>query len=338
MVISSPCFLKNFSPSPNITNLRYTNIVYSQEEAEYIVYDNYKIEDVLHDEEELKSFFEKNKTKKLLIDNSTELTSSVTTNILLKLPFQKNVVLLTNGAGDDWGDIQLKHSKVNYIVKDFFVEYMHYYSPDFTYTGVTPVKNKVFTLLTGKPKIERSLLLKNLYDNNILKNGYVSYFGIGSENQNFLNSTNPSGHLFRQEYVEDINIFHKKLKDNLYVDTSNFNYDISHTRHFRASPYMYSEFIVVCESDLYHPRFFHTEKSIKPIILNKKFILLNNQGSLADLKYKMLKYHRRDISDLTDWVDTSYDSISDLEERIYVISNLIIDNVKKHLKKVETII
>ena len=319
MIINQPVYLEFGRTDPKVTFLRFTNIVHTLQEAKYLVMNAYTFTD--HDNK--LDFYEKilaeYKNIKLLVDCSTEMLTSDLKHFTESL-YADRILIVSNGVASKTPGIHLSNSKVKHIKEDFFIKYYHYYCPELIQNiGVKPNE---YLLLTGKPKIEREALLSKLYKKDLLKYGNISYFG--KEKRSDFN--NPM-HIGVREYFDflkpDIQRFKDSLGSNMVLDQKEWSFDPSHTRYYNGVLYKEVDFIVVCESDFNQHAIFHTEKSTKPIQLNKKFILLNNTGALADLKEKFLKYHGRDISELTDWVDTSYDSIEDLNERMDCIVNLI---------------
>ena len=324
MVINQPVYLEYGKTDPKITFLRFTNIVANIQEAKYIILDAYTFKKYENKLDFFENILSQYKNLTLLVDCSTEMLSD-DLKFLTESLYANRILIISNGVSEKTPGIRFANSKVKHIQEDFFIKYYHYYSPDLIQN--IGVKSNQYLLLTGKPKIEREVLLSRLFKRNLLKYGNVSYFG--KEKTSKFNS---SFYQRRKEYFEsskdDIQSFKNSLDTNMVLDQKHWTFYPSHTRFYNGALYKEVDFVVVCESDLDQYRIFHTEKSTKPIQLNKKFILLNKAGALADLKQKFVKYHGRDISALTDWVDTSYDSIEDLNERIDCIVDLIAQKTK----------
>jgi len=87
--------------------------------------------------------------------------------------------------------------------------------------------------------------------------------------------------------------------------------------------------VIVVESDIREGMIFITEKTMKCVQQNKKFILFASSGSLSFIKNKVKLYLNKDITHLTDWCDTSYDNIKDKWERLDKIVNIVKDNIEE---------
>lgn len=327
MIISQPCFLKFTRTNPNSTFLRFTNIVSNIKKAKYLVLDNYRISEFENNFKYFEKLLEQNSNLEIVVDCSTEiLTSGI--SFLLNTPYASRILVISNGTIDNVDNIALSKSKIKQIREDFFIKYYDYYSP---HISAFPNKRNKYLLLTGKPKHEREVLLTKLYKKNLLKYGNISYFG--KEVTCGFNYVPPiDENSYWSFYLKEVEEFKSSLNSNLVVDVQEWNHNDSHARFYNADPYMDVEFVVVVETHPTAQGIFHTEKSTKPVQLNKKFILLNRKGALRDLKHKFLKYHHRDICELTDWVDTSYDDIDDLNERI----DYIVDIIENQIHQVST--
>lgn len=324
MIINQPVYLEYGRTDPKVTFLRYTNIVHTLQEAKYLVIDAYTFSKYDNKLDIFETILEEYKNLTLLVDCSTEMLTG-DLKFLIESLYSNRILILSNGTSNKTAGIHLANSKIKHIQEDFFIKYYHYYSPELKQN--IGVNLNQYLLLTGKPKLEREVLLSKLFKKNLLKYGNVSYFG-KEENTEFNSTTYLGIEDYFDSYKDDIQSFKNSLGSNMVLDEEHWTFHPSHTRYYNGVLYKQVDFVVVCESDLNQYRIFHTEKSTKPIQLNKKFILLNKAGALADLKQKFLKYHGRDISELTDWVDTSYDSIEDLNERMDCIVNLIAKETK----------
>ena len=122
-----------------------------------------------------------------------------------------------------------------------------------------------------------------------------------------------------------------KIKLPLTVDQPLLTGELSHSKLFNASLYEAVDFVIVPETGgSLGPwqEFFVTEKTIKCILTNKKFIPVGNQYFLKNLKDYYLTRHNRDISDLVNWYDDSFDSIPTTEKRIEEIVNIVKNTVE----------
>ena len=319
MIIQEPSYIKFAKTEDTTTFIRYSNIVTRLEQAENVVFSTY-VEDI----EELKFRILGIKTLKpsvnIIIDATVELLADEIVEMLLTLPNIEKIYVYANGIRDIELRSKIVHSNINYIEKSFFIEYLHYYTPENNKTQNTKEKRK-FLLLTGKPKIERSIFVKKLIEKGLHNYGYISYFGV-KQDSNFCVDDTPVS-LLTTKYKTEVEKFFSKYGSNFILDTRKFTYEISHSRSYEKQYYDLVDFVIVLESDVKSPVIFHTEKTTKPLQLNKKIVILNKQGALNDLKYKMQKIHNRDITNLTDWVDITYDSVTDIEEKIDLLIGII---------------
>ena len=201
-------------------------------------------------------------------------------------------------------------------------------------TAYTPVTEKTlppkkFLCLNGKLYAERAYLVSLLAKNGLLEYGYVSFFDKDSTNQTFTITDSiqeiVSRSNFSDQAKETISEELKKINLPLVADVSIFTSEVSHAREFNASLYDAVDFVIVPETlgSLHYGNFFATEKTIKCILTNKKFIPVASQFFLKKLKEYYKINLNKDISHLTDWCDTSYDEIENIEERIKKIVQIV---------------
>lgn len=126
----------------------------------------------------------------------------------------------------------------------------------------------------------------------------------------------------------------KKMNLPLVADTTHFSYKISHTKEFNAALYNAVDFVIVPETTrcTMNGNFFPTEKTIKCINLNKKFIPIASKGFIKNLKKYYKDNFNKDISNLTDWCDTSFDDIISLEERIKRVVKRVANEISNYSK------
>jgi hypothetical protein len=319
--------VKYANTSVHFTFLRYTNITLDIESAKNIVVHTYT-----DDPEELilkiKGLICLYPKKTIIIDNTTEKLSEFIGSKLLVECNSSNIIILCNGVNDYNLRSNLINSRIKFIEEQFFVKYYYYYTPNFS--APKDIPKRKFLLLTGKDKIERRTLVRKLMQRGLDQYGYISYFGIVPEVGSIPLHTNNSNPVYK-EFVKlnekENDSFFKQINKNLTLDEKVFHYNISHSRNYLAKYYNAVDFIIIPESDIFSTRVFHTEKTTKAIQLNKKFLLLNTQGSIEDLKVTVNRLHNIDISHLTDWVDTTYDSTLNIDKKI----NTIVDIVEKQV-------
>lgn len=224
--------------------------------------------------------------------------------------------IYTNGI---WGstDEDIQDSRVN--IQPYFLTNLDLYKP--IQKSSKNLQQKAFIYMVGKCRTHRLKLLKRLYEENLVKEGHVSYFL--SKELNF----NPE---ITEENPKRLLEFFKDRPQHLSLDSSAFTFTESHTKEFTRDYFDVSEFAIITETFTeYNGVHFFTEKVGKCILLNKKFILLGPVRSISKLKSYCKRYLNLDISHLTDWADLTYDIEEDLDTRI----ELIVDQIKINVKK-----
>jgi hypothetical protein len=269
--------------------------------------------------------------KEIYIDSTYELIEE---SVLLKIQKLTNIQQVryfynprsNSNLSNLLNDLSSKGLKC--FPAQYFIDYAERYTP--VVNGVMPAKD--FLCLTGKITSERTYLISLLSKFNLLDSGYVSFFNTESVDQTFdsssiydsyrSNLSEPAKQIIKDEI--------SKIKLPLIVDQPLLTKDLSHSKLFNASLYAAVDFVIVPETkgSLKYNEFFVTEKTIKCILTNKKFIPVGSQYFLKNLKDYYLTHHNRDISALVDWYDDSFDSIQTAEKRIEQIVNIVKDTVE----------
>jgi len=310
----------SFFYAPNITN----NI----EQCEVIVITAWNLSSIpLHELKHLMQF-----NKKLIIDFSYEM---IDINVLEKLlscdTSLSNVEYYCNDRGRDYAldVISICEDKGLKIVKSqFFIDNQQDFIPQIINVHVTPRK---FIMYTGKTRPERTFMVGFLSYYNLIEHGYVSYFG---ETHNLyysekINNVYDLPGVKNNSGLRDIiKTGLDKITIPLKIDTYILDYYKTHSKIFNPIYYNSSEFAVILETD-YGDNFFVTEKTIKCIVLNKKFMVLGCVNFVKKLKNYYKNKFNTDISHLTDWCDITYDDEIDFVKR----AELIILEVKKQIKE-----
>lgn len=333
MLITRPVFLHNNCNSPETTFLRFSNIVEDNKNASVVI-SNYNTPELL--ESLIKQYTSLNIEREVIIDCSTELINSQTVDVLVNLSKKYRITLYYNNCHRTIDVDKLKSSNITLINKPFFLEYCYYYIPVFVanQSQKSNYPSPSYLLLTGKPKFERALFVYKLYQNKLESNGIISYFGVEEKNKfTVITYQESSENYLFKKYHKEIESFNKSLSKDLTVDELEFTYDISHSRFYNGDLYKLADFVIVLESDLYSDSLFITEKPMKAIMLNKKFIYLAKKGQLFELKRLMLEIHNRDISELTDWIDTKYDDIEDIDEKFDYVIGIMRAYIERYKKE-----
>ena len=267
--------------------------------------------------------------KEIYIDSTYELIEE---SVLLKIQELSNIQQISYFYNPR-RNTELVNSLISKGLKCFpeqyFIEYAERYIP--VVDDIMPAKD--FLCLTGKITPERTYLVSLLSKFNLLDSGYVSFFNAESIDQTFDSVSiedsyrsyisEPAKQIIKDEMA--------KIKLPLTVDQPLLTGELSHSKLFNASLYEAVDFVIVPETGgSLGPwqEFFVTEKTIKCILTNKKFIPVGNQYFLKNLKDYYLTRHNRDISDLVNWYDDSFDSIPTTEKRIEEIVNIVKNTVE----------
>lgn len=308
------------------TNIRLFNFVKKHSDAFWFVFKSY---DFTEDGFEEKFDFFKNSGRRILIDNSAELTSKDLVGFLSKFNSLHGITLVTNGFRDkdDENNKILYQRGCDIIEHQFFLKYgFDYYQPFFT---PKVLKFKKFLILNGKPKAYRTLLTSLLFHEGLNEHGYISYFHKDKTGKFYPEKTEDVFELglnqdLRERVIKGLEIIGEQ---DLHLDKTKFDYSTSHARDYNGDYYNAVDFVVVMESDIENGVEFITEKTLKAIQLNKKFILFSSVGMLEKTKEYYKELYGVDISHLTDWCDNSYDQIEDPIERILRIKDIIREKI-----------
>jgi hypothetical protein len=303
--------------NPHSTMLRFNNTVRSPEEADIIVYSAYQVNESIIG---IENYY--NKT--IILDFSTELFAEDRYEELLLHKSLRNLKIYTNGLPPNiqsFKPLELRGAEI--VEVPFFLKYMNYYSPMFK---GEKVDHKNFLIYVGKLRPERVALIGLLSYYNLLNNNHVSFI---RGNRNF--GRIPIDDYFKtdspDEQKEMVRYGLDKITGDLTLDTRILSHEISHDRKYVADYYQNVDFVIVCETEVLRPVKFITEKTVKCIQQNKKFILLGSEGLLSYIRIQAKLHLNKDISPLVDWCDTSYDNIENPWERINKIVDIIRNEV-----------
>lgn len=174
-----------------------------------------------------------------------------------------------------------------------------------------------FNRLTSNRRIYRSLLVNELYKNNLLDHGYVSYSHHCPDDGRFDDNLRRGvpEYKFDPEYIEqaiaNINTIPELRIDFAGQDIPNQSMLLS------PMPELMKSFVFLVTETCFFQRKTHlTEKIFKPIVLRMPFVLAGCAHNLAYLR----SYGFRTFSDY--W-DESYDTIEDPVQRIEAITQVI---------------
>jgi len=330
MLINDLVYFHSYNHSPSLSFLEFPNKTHNPHTCKTIVISPYSFNLDSH-RSDLVGFLSGG--YRIIIDASTEILGEETVKFIMGAEDPSNIIVYTNTYEPHFeSDVELiKMRGGSIIIIPFFIKYMDHYKPIYSNKLI---KNKDFLLLSGKSKPTRTSMVGLLSYYDLIKNGHVSFFGNGI--------TDNDGDFFYdqisdyfgvseapQNQQEKVRMGLSKLPQKMTLDVNNLTHSISHTRTYNGDYYNFVDFVVVVESDVREEIIFITEKTMKCIQQNKKFILFSTSGSLSFIKDQAQLHLNKDISHLTDWCDTSYDNITDTWERLDKVVSIIKDNIQK---------
>ena len=328
MVINELVYIHGFDHQPELSFLKFPNQTKIMEHCETVVVSPYGFDIDLY-RKELMDFI--NDGRKLIIDASTEIIGKLTIDFVLSLEDSSLITVYANTYELEFeNDIKsIRKKSGNIVFLPFFIKYMDQYNPIYSDNNIT---HKDYLFLSGKSKPLRSSMVGLLSHHNLIDDGHVSFFGDGV--------TDNSGNFFYDktlDYQNEVGISESqkimisdglsKLPKKLVLDVNDLTHGISHTRFYNGDYYRVVDFVIVVESDVSEGLHFITEKTMKCIQHDKKFILLASKGSLTNLKHDVKEHLNLDITHLTDWCDTSYDEISNIGDRLVKIISIVKDKI-----------
>lgn len=261
------------------------------------------------------------------LDGSTEVLNIDIVKFLLD-SFEKldGLVIYTNGPDNSSVDLNTleKLGAVVNVLPFFLLNEREYKS----YEGSLPHEYKLYSLLTGTPKFERSVMVGLLSAYNILDKGHISYFGVHHNNvlQDHIkkiekDSTCPPS--LRAACIRGLS----SITGDLIVDEPQFSHDLGVGRAYNLLPYRYSDIHIIMESHFFSDIAFYTEKIVKPVQQGNRLLLAWTPNKLSKVYEAVKKHMGKDIYHLLYWGDSNYDK----EPNLYIRFNLICRELLKEL-------
>lgn len=165
-------------------------------------------------------------------------------------------------------------------------------------------------------RMHRPYFVNELYKNNLLDKGFVSFFE-SEDLDKFLNNSEEYPQLkLNKEDIFDIRDNYKNYTP-LVIDSSNHN-EIAEYHNFvsRKDEYENSYFTIVSETNAESDYCFITEKTVKPIMNLHPFVINGNPHTLKVLKSYGFKTFDK-------WWDESYDDVFEYKERIKLVLEIV---------------
>ncbi len=191
-----------------------------------------------------------------------------------------------------------------YNILDWFQTTSYFYKnvrPSILH-DLTPYKNKLlmFDALLGRKKPHREFAYNYIASNNIKDQGIVTYFG---ENTSEVFTNDHSNWLWEHDGLEADDAIHWTVQLVTY-----YGYRMSLSQVVPLAIYNKTAYSLVAETNFDNDYVFFTEKTVKPILGRRLFILLSHQHALKRL---------RDLGFKTfdGIIDESYDDIEATDQR-----------------------
>ena len=174
-----------------------------------------------------------------------------------------------------------------------------------------------FNRLTSNRRIYRSLLVHELYKNNLLDSGYVSYSHHCPDDGAFDDNLRRGvpEYKFDIDYIETV-IDNINQVPELRIDFPGLNIPNQSMLLSPMSQLMKSFVFLVTETCFFQTKTHLTEKIFKPIVLRMPFVLAGCAHNLAYLRSYGFKT-------FSDYWDESYDTVEDPMQRIQAIVQVI---------------
>jgi hypothetical protein len=195
-------------------------------------------------------------------------------------------------------NFELKSSRVHKFF-DWFTTSVHFYryvKPNLLGEQLSPysVKEKYFDVLLGRKKYHRDLAYCKISP----EHNIVSYF-----NQLECDFSNSQGWIWEQKDLVVENPVAYTVQQVLY-----HNHRMSLSQIIPLQVYNQSAYTLVAETNIDNHYSFYTEKTVKPILARRLFIVLSGQYALRNLR-------RIGFRTFDGIIDESYDEIEDSLER-----------------------
>lgn len=179
-----------------------------------------------------------------------------------------------------------------------YKEKFHYKLKDLIYDNEKPF---LFDALLGLTRPHRDFIFNKIYENNLESKTILSYKktpgleGLDDFWQNFIWEPNTT----RNFEGEQINTSHYYLWDGINISICNM---------LPIQVYNKSKYSIIAETNYINNYSFYTEKTAKPIIAKRLFIMFSSSKTLANLK-------KLGFKTFDNVIDESYDSIENDEQR-----------------------
>jgi len=197
----------------------------------------------------------------------------------------------------------LKHSQIYYFL-DWFTTTTHFYKhvrPTILY-GLKPYEPKplVFDALLGRKKLHRDRAYNFINREGLDNQGIVTYMDIAD--QGFVATQS------KQWIWEDAGMTGQERVEWTVDRVDYYGYNMSLSQVMPLQVYNQTAFSLVCETNCDQDYVFFTEKTVKPILARRLFVMVANRYSLAALR-------ELGFQTFGSIIDESYDEIEGIYNR-----------------------
>jgi len=209
------------------------------------------------------------------------------------------------------------------------------YCNDFIPPSQRQINKKFITFnrITGNSRAYRSLLVAELFKENLLNFGHVSYSKDCPEHGSYQSTIFEliEKHNVPYEYIVECKSAIDQINQELRIDYQD-HFIPNNSQTLNAIPQMMESFLhVVTETCFWETKEHLTEKIFKPIVARQPFVLL---GCTNNLKY--LKSYG--FKTFESWWDESYDQIQDPIKRIQAVVKIIKDICAMSTEELESML
>lgn len=258
-----------------------------------------------------------NHTNKVHISTNNNFIKKLEKNIQFKqfkhriVVYPNNYCLLTSGRFI--AELKSKKSFVENEYEYSIQDSIHYND-----------REKYFLMYNRNPsRVHRAYFVNELYKNNLLDEGLVSFFE-NNDLEQFLNQENKDYSELNLE-ISDIDSIRSNYINftPMYIDNPNSD-EVADYHNFlsRKDEYEKTYFTIVSETNAEPDYCFITEKTTKPMMNLHPFVILGNPHTLKVLKSYGLQTFDK-------WWDESYDDEFDFKKRSEMVLNIVKDLCSK---------
>lgn len=278
---------------------------------------------------------QQNTDRRVVLDFTREYFHTPLFDIMSTLPDLSNVLLCAEPTDLTPTVAQRKCTNLGLTInyEHHFVNNIHSYMPDLNQMDEN-VPHAMFTMFTGKTKPERTALVGLLSYYDVLHHGHVSYFGDNVEYsfekiQDFYRSDAPNA------LKEMVQAGLEKIQLPLVLDTPQLTQKISHSQRFNPTYYEKCDFVVTLETEFSTQGRVPlvTEKSLKPLIMNKPQMILglpNQTRQLCAAVELNTSWYSGNWRDTIDWIDwQQWDSQTDNWTRFQIFFDMLLAEIQR---------